>query len=97
MLNWRVDHTDVWDNVRAYEAIFEEYVTEDINFYISFRVFVNNADEWQLGIIQTAPNRNAPFKTIKCYTPEVGKAMAEDELKKILKGMKKVLDKYKCL
>lgn len=93
-LNWYVNHTDIRDNVRGYEAIFEAEITNDIYFYISYNVFMNNADEWYLGIIQIAPNRNAEPITIKCYEPEIGKKMAEDQLQKIFDGMKGILDKY---
>lgn len=91
-LNWYVDQTDVWDNVRSYKAIFKAEITNNITFYISYNVFMDNADEWYLGIIQTVPNRNAKPITIKCYDPEIGKKMAKDELQKIFDGMKKLLD-----
>ena len=91
-LNWRIDGTDVWNNVRRYKAIFDEKVTDDIRFYISYNVFMDNSDEWYLGIIQTAPNRNAKPIAIKCYDPENGKIMAEEHLQEIFDGMKKLLD-----
>lgn len=91
-LDWYVSGTDVWDNVRRYKAIFDERITDDIRFYISYNVFMDNSDEWYLGIIQTSPNINASPITIKCYDPEIGKKMAEDELQKIFDGMKKLLN-----
>lgn len=91
-LNWHVEQTDARDNIRCYRAIFEATITHDIDFYIGYRVFMDNSNEWYLGIIQTAPNIDANPITIKCYTPEIGKKMAEDELQKIFDGMKKLLD-----
>ena len=91
-LSWYVNRRDVFDRIRGYAADFEAKITDDIHFYIGYYVFMNNADEWCLGIIQTAPNNNAAPITIKCYDPEVGKKMAEDELQKIFNGMQALLD-----
>ena len=90
-LKWYVDQTDVRDNVRGYKAIFDARITDTIRFYIGYRVYMNNHDEWCLSIVQTSPDCN-PRASIKCYNPEIGKKMAEDELQKIFDGMKKLLD-----
>lgn len=90
-LNWRVDGTDVWGNVRRYRATFDVRITDTIKIYISYNVYMDNADEWRFGIIQTVPSCELK-PSIKCYNPEIGKKMAEDELQKIFDGMKKLLD-----
>lgn len=94
-LNWYIDRRDVFDHIRGYKAIFDARITKDIRFYISYNVFMNNADEWCLSIIQTAPNINANPITIKCYDPEIGKKMAEDELQQIFNGMQKLINDRK--
>ena len=90
-LNWYVDQTDVRDNVRGYSAIFDARITDTIRFYIRYRVYMNNADEWRFVIIQTSPDCDASA-SVKCYNPEIGKKMAEDELQKIFDGMEKLLN-----
>ena len=90
-LNWRVDGTDVWGNVRSYCATFDARITDTIKIYIRYNVYMNNADEWRFSIIQTVPICELK-PIIKCYDPEIGKKMAEDELQKIFDGMKKLLD-----
>ena len=90
-LDWRVDGTDVWGNVRRYKAIFDARITDTISFYISYTVYMDNADEWRFCIVQTSPSCDVN-SSIKCYDPEIGKKMAEDELQKIFDGMKKLLD-----
>lgn len=91
-LNWRVDQTDVYGNVRGCSAIFEAKISEDIKFCINYRVYMNNADEWCMGIIQTAPNPHARCTSKKCYTMDVGKKMAEDSLMEIYQGMKRLVE-----
>lgn len=51
---------------------------------------MNNADEWCFVIVQTSPDCDAN-DSVKCYNPEIGKKMAEDELQKIFDGMKNFL------
>lgn len=89
-LNWHVDQTDVWGNVRGYSAIFDVRITNTIRFYIRYRVYMNNADEWCFVIVQTSPNCDASV-SVKYYNPEIGKKMAEDELQKIFDGIKNFL------
>ena len=90
-LNWYVDQTDVRDNVRGYSAIFDARITDTIRFYIRYRVYMNNADEWRFLIVQTSPECDVSA-SVKCYNPEIGKKMAEDELQKIFDGMEKLLN-----
>lgn len=90
-LNWRIDGTDVWGNVRRYKAIFDARITNTIRFYIGYNVYMDNANEWRFNITQSSPNCNIS-DSIKCYSPEIGKKMAEDELQKIFDGMEKLLN-----
>lgn len=90
-LKWYVNGTDVWGNVRRYKAIFDARITDSIRLYISYNVYMDNSDEWCFSVIQTSPSCNVN-KNIKCYDPDVGKKMAEEELQKIFDGMKKIFE-----
>ena len=90
-LKWYVDQIDMRDNIRGYRAIFDTRITDTIRFYIGCRVYMNNFGEWCLFIVQIAPDCNT-IASVKCYNPEIGKKMAEDELQKIFDGMKKLLN-----
>ena len=94
-LNWYLATVDYMGNAREYRAIFKAKITDSISFYITYDVFMDNADEWYLNIIQVSPNPLSKIISIKCYDPETGKKMAEDKLKEIFDGMKKFLEKYK--
>lgn len=94
-LKWYIATEDYMGNVREYRAIFKAKIADSISFHISYDVFMDNADEWYLNIIQVSPNPLAKIVSIKCYNPETGKQMAEDNLEEIFDGMKKFLEKYK--
>ena len=89
-LNWYVNKQDIFGNIRGYET--------DINFgichfYISYYVFMDNADEWYLGIVQKEHGKMVS-RTIKCDTPKKGKKMAQEEAEKLFDGIKKFLAEF---
>lgn len=91
-LKWYIATEDYMGNVREYRAVFKAKITDSISFYINYDVFMDNADEWYLNIIQVSPNPFVKVVSIRCYNPEMGKQMAEDKLKEIFSGIRKLLE-----
>lgn len=90
-LNWEVSTKDYKGNAVVYESTLTYNITDTIEFYITYLVHMGNDNEWYFSISQTSPyNNNAP-SWIKCYTPEVGMKMAEDEYKTLINGVKNFL------
>lgn len=89
-LKWYVNRQDMFGNVRWYKAVIDFKICD---FYISYNVFMDNADEWYLGIIQTE-NGKVTGKDIKCGTPKIGKKMAQEEAEKLFDGIKKFLAEF---
>lgn len=90
-LNWYVNRQDMFGNVRGYKAVIDFKICD---FYISYNVFMDNADEWYLGIIHNEHGKMVS-RTIKCDTLKKGKKMAQEEAEKLFDGIKKFLTEFK--
>lgn len=90
-LNWYVDSRNMWGNPVVYRANFMAQVTDSIEIYIAYTISLTPDNNWQFSAFYYSPKCISPMvKT--CQAIEDGKKMAEEHLKGIFDGMKKLLD-----
>ena len=90
-LNWSETIVDNVGIVHEYAAEFELYITDRICLHINYYVTQDNSNQWWLGIIGGNSDPTAPATTIRCNDPNSGKQLAQEDVQKILDGIKNVV------
>ena len=90
-LEWYVERKNMRGVPVVYRAEFKAKITKSIEFYIAYTISLTANNDWQFVAFYYLPD-GVPAVIKNCYTIEIGKKMAEDELQKIFDGMKKLVD-----